>query len=306
MFELIRGPVDAVPRNESFDVALTGGETASKPPASGPDARAVPAAGADGGAASDLANVYAEGGSSSLSVFLSLEHGQFDILPGQPGQPIRVEAHYDAASYSLEHELVGSPAQPRRLELRFGPTVSIVRRLLSPDTFKLQNRIKVFLPPDVPLDLTIRVGKGQHDIDLSGLTLTRCDVRAAQGQANLVFHEPNRASLESFEIRSKQGQLKARGLGHANARVLRFRGSAGNSVLDFSGEARGPTRAEVRMSMGSVQVVLPRDRRVQIGESRAFLGKVRTPDLIRAGRPGELEDTLTLDLSVMFGDIDVR
>ena len=169
LIELIRGPVQPDPRSTVFEAP----------------------------AAVDVESLIVPGSMhlSPLKVSLSLEEGQFDIRPAQPGEPIRVEASYDAGSFFLGHESVTDAEGRPHFSLSFGRHVSMVRGFLSARTFKLQNRVQVYLPLGVPLDLSIHVSRGQHDIDLSGLALTRLELRADSGQTNLDFHEPNPVRL---------------------------------------------------------------------------------------------------------------
>ena len=283
--ELIRGPVEADPRRAAFDVPLAD----------------------DGGAADAAASETTR--THPLHVLLEMADGQFDVLPGEPGQPIRVEADYDAGSFHLGHDLSLDEQGRPHFTLYFGRTASLVRGLLSARTYKLENRVKVYLPPEVPLVLSIRVSRGQHDVDLSGLAVTQLEFDAAMGQTNLVFREPNPVELELMSLESGQGQLRVRGLGHANPRVLRFRGSMGDSRLDFGGQSRGTTRATIQVSMGSVRIRLPSDRSVRYETSRAFLGTVKIPEasgLQVSQQELEPVDTLHLDLSARFGEIDAR
>ena len=307
---LILGPVEPVPESEVFEVASAELRSLAGPPDAVPSDTGSPDTGrSDTSQLGPWRGDEVNPGSMNppaLHVSLTLEEGQFDVLPGEPGGPIRVDAQYDAGSFLLTHESATGPDGTRHFNLEFRRTAWMLRGLLSPQTIKLESRIRVFLPPDVPMNLVLRLSKGQHDVDLSGLAVRSLLFKTGMGQTNLTFDQPNPVSMELCWIRAGQGQLKARGLGHANARVLDFRGSMGESTLDFGGSPLGETFAKVRMSMGSARIRIPAERRVEYVATESFLGTVRRPELRSPPADRELEGTLTLDLGVWLGEIDVR
>ncbi|MFQ5599292.1 MAG: hypothetical protein ACE5G2_01920 [Candidatus Krumholzibacteriia bacterium] len=255
---------------------------------------------------------WSAGGSAAgvLEVVIDLEGGEFEIVPAAPGAPIRVEAEYDEGLYRLEPSFSSDPERGDRFGLLFERRgqLSLLRQIVYRRHEQAEGWVRVHLPSDVPMDLSVRIRKGEAELDLSGLALRMLEVDHGMGTTQLSFDEPSPVPMDVLEIKAKMGELAASGLGHAGARRLRFAGKMGDFRLDMRGPWRTDTSAEVRITMGSALVRVPRDVRVELTNRRVVFGNLEArrddprgdPELRGPGK------TLLLETSVRFGEMVIR
>lgn len=245
-----------------------------------------------------------------LRVMVSLEEGEFRIRRGGPGGVVRVDGTYDAAVYELRQQFDPDDGEGGLVRVKLRRHISAVRAFLTglrsgePD-----NRLTVELPPGVPLDLSLHLSKGEHEVDLTGLAVARLELDASMGEFELTVGQPNPVEMSEAVIVARMGEFEMRGLGDADLRHLSYTGKMGDHLIDFGGVARGDTTAEVSISMGSGRVRVPADRDFEIDRRSVFLGELTT----RRGRrtagpedPPPPDGLLTFDLRVRMGDLLLR
>lgn len=147
--------------------------------------------------------------------------------------------------------------------------------------------IRVIIPRDRPLDLNLRVHRGESEIDLGGLTLTGLEIELLSGDHDLRVGSPLQAPLDRVRARASRGDFDLSGLANIGAREFLFRGSAGDFDLAFDGAWDEKDDAVVRLkaAMGDLSVGLPGHvRLLRQSTSRAFMGDSGKDDLRRAMR----------------------
>lgn len=241
---------------------------------------------------------------SSLTVKLELEEGNFEIRPGESGGSVRIEADYDEGLYDLTQETVATEGG-QTVTVRFRSRYTMLRRLLTLGKVDgSKNRVRVILPPDVPIALAATISKGESDLDLSGLALRGLDLELQMGQHSVTFDRPNTLAIERLVLSMRMGELRTRGLGNARFRQARFDGSMGQMGLDLRGSYAADAVAVAHLSMGEMRLRVPSDIHVK-SQSRVLLGESTgrraDPTQIPPGAP-----TLTLDGSVTMGEIRVE
>jgi len=141
------------------------------------------------------------------TIVLDLRHSGFEIEPAPPGQPLSVEAKFDAEHYGLTHsfdeEVEGGSWS---YELSFRRTsrssmITALKELLG----GARPRVKIFLPSDVPFDLDLGVSQGGAELELGGLWMRNADIRFLQGGGALEISEPLQEPADSLSIRFGQG-----------------------------------------------------------------------------------------------------
>ena len=240
---------------------------------------------------------------SRARVEIDLEEGEFRVEPGNRGEGIRVEGDYDAGLYELRHETIDQ-GTTRTVRISLKPRYTILRRLLTlGDAVEPKNRLKIYLPPDVALELHCRIAKGESRIDLSGLALTDLDLDLRMGDHRVRMEEPNQLSMETLRLRVSMGEFEARRMGNARFRNARVQGSMGEMELDLRGEYVEDAAVVARFSMGEVRLVVPSDIRTEVSR-RVMIGGAsgnRRPDRdIPEDAP-----RLTVDSSVTMGELRV-
>jgi hypothetical protein len=231
-------------------------------------------------------------------VTLELSQGEFRVLPAAVGEALHVEARYDLNTYELVDDLDEGEAGRWAYDVRFRQKrrlglLQVLRQIFGATA----PRVTVYLPRDVPMDLSLRVSQGGGEVELGGLWLTQTDVRFSQGGGDLTFSEPLREPTESLTIDASMGGGSFRLLGNASPRQLKVQSQMGGGDLDLSGQWLRDCEVSIESRMGGMQVRLPHDVGLR-GLSR--WGKDREAEGETEGRP-----VLTFSISSEMGEVDI-
>ena len=109
-------------------------------------------------------------------VVLDFSVGYFKIVPGAPGEPVRVAAEFDTRSYMLREEFERHAGSRWTYHVTFEETSWFKDGGLRAVLGGSFPEITVYLPPDVSLELQGTFGKGAAQADLGGLWLTDIDL----------------------------------------------------------------------------------------------------------------------------------
>jgi hypothetical protein len=112
---------------------------------------------------------------------------------------------------------------------------------------------------DMPMDLTIKAGAYEGDLELGGLALRSLTVRDGASNVNLAFGRPNQAEMSILRYETGASSVKLTGLANANFSTLAFSGGAGNYTLDFSGELQRDAVVTIEAGLGDMSLVIPED-----------------------------------------------
>ena len=213
-------------------------------------------------------------------VVLDLEVGDFAVVPGQPGEGIRVEAEYDVNSYELTqtHETAHDGRWVYRVEFRqTGLLHDNGLRALFGGAFP---KIRIQLPPDVPLELEGSFAMGGTFLQLGGLWLTSVDLNPEKGGCAVDFGRPTVEPLERLTIRGRQGGFSASRIGNASPREVRIDHRMGDMGVGLHGAWRNDADIRIRHMMGGGGVTFPDDVLIDWpeGESRT-VGSLARPEI---------------------------
>jgi hypothetical protein len=240
---------------------------------------------------------------SRVAVSIDLEEGEFDVRPGQPGAGIRVEGEYDAGIYELRHETTGE-GDARQVRISFRPRYTLLRRLLTIGAKEPPNRLTVFLPPDVAMDLRCRISKGESRIDLGGLPLAGLDLDLTMGDHTVRIDEPNPLSMDRLRLRVAMGEFDAVRLGNARFREARIEGSMGEFDIDLGGSYVEDATVGARFRMGEARLIVPSDLNTEVTRS-VFLGEAKGNRRPEGAAPRDAP-RLRVAGSVTMGEFDLR
>jgi hypothetical protein len=112
---------------------------------------------------------------------------------------------------------------------------------------------------DTPLDLTVRAGAYEGNLELGGLALKSLTIRDGASNVDLSFREPNQIEMSLLRYETGASSVKLTGLANANFSTLTFSGGAGNYTLDFSGELQRDAVVTVEAGLGDMSLVIPND-----------------------------------------------
>ncbi|MBX6363602.1 MAG: hypothetical protein IRZ00_07020 [Gemmatimonadetes bacterium] len=240
-------------------------------------------------------------GEESLRVDLQYGAGTLEVRPGAPGTLYRANMRYDA-------DVVAPRASFADGVLRID--MGGRKRNVSRKDWK-GNELKLELGPQVPLDLKLRFGAVEADLDLGGLRIQEADVHTGASDTKLRFSQPNRDRCRTLRLQVGAADFQALQLGHLSPERLEVLGGVGDVTLDFSGEWKGDVVGEIRMGMGSLTLAIPRGVGVRINE-RSFLADFEPAGLVKRGNtyfsPGYESATrrLNLDIQAALGSLEVR
>jgi hypothetical protein len=192
-------------------------------------------------------------------IILDLRHTKFDIVPAPPGEPLLVDAKFDANHYGLSDSFEegvedgGWTYEVTFLRTSDSYALTALKELLG----GTKPRVKVHLPSDVPYDLEVDVMQGGAEVELGGLWLTNVDIRFLQGGGAVEFSEPLQYPAESMAIQFTQGGGALLGVGNASPSTLDVSFSMGGGYFDLRGPWQRDAEITIDQSMGGVSVQLP-------------------------------------------------
>jgi hypothetical protein len=233
---------------------------------------------------------------------------------------MRVDVEYGAGRLELGS---ASGATLYRSSLRydagvFTPRVSFAgdRLHIGMDNASVRGRnvqgghLDLRLSRSVPLDLRLKFGAAEADLELGGLRIRKGQVFTGASTTRLSVSEPNRESCELFEFQVGAARFEAIGLGNLNAERIELHGGVGEVILDFSGAWPRDMDARVRMGLGALTIRLPRGVGVAV-RRQGFLAPFDSQELIKRGDMyysanwESARRKLTLDLEAAFGPTKV-
>ncbi|MBI4545768.1 MAG: hypothetical protein HY703_11275 [Gemmatimonadetes bacterium] len=239
-------------------------------------------------------------GQEQLGVAVEYGAGRLRIEPGAKGALYRASLSYDADVF----QPVTAYADGRlRLGLKGRNGVKIRGHRAS--------RLDLALGPDAPLDLDLKFGAVEANIELGGLRVRRLEVSTGASETVLRFSQPNPERCRIVELEAGAAAFRVFGLGNANAERLTFDGGVGDILLDFTGEWRGDMTADIDMGVGSLTLNVPHGLGLQITRD-TFLTSFDPEGLVKRGNSYYSQDwndakhRLTIQIDAAFGAIAVR
>jgi hypothetical protein len=237
-------------------------------------------------------------------VVLDLAGGEFEIRPGEPGSPVRVDGRYNAGAFEIEEDLQQEEDGSWTYRLRFSRHVSWMRMLYG-DQHE-GNRVRVTLPRGMPFSLEGNVRTGVSRWELGGLWLLGADLRIETGEHRLRFSEPTFEPMGRFGLEARMGEFRVDRLGNASPSEIKVRGGMGEMRLDLRGQWWNDADVAGRWRMGAFEVRVPRGVNVETEGATVFMGAADLSRLRRLPEVGGDAPTLRLDLSGSMGELVVR
>ncbi len=167
------------------------------------------------------------------------------------------------------------------------------------------------LHPGIPMDLRIRAGAADNELDLGGLSLTSLDVATGASKTRLSFDEANLTRMGQLTLRAGAAEFRAEKLGNARFDELRFEGGVGDVTLDFTGVWETNATASIHMKLGGLKLRLPSDLGVRIHRKSFFLafdaeGFNKIEDAYETANWDTAEARIEIDLDAAVGTVSVE
>jgi hypothetical protein len=193
-------------------------------------------------------------------VVLELAQGEFQLHPALPGESIRVEAEFDSEVYRVEDHYEAFPDSSWVYGVRSYRTISglqsLFREIMGGGH---ATKIDIYLPPDIPIELLMKVEEGGFEAEWGGLWLTAADVRYSKGGFSLDIDEPLKEPMSRLVIQGSMGGFEATGLGNASPAVLDINCRMGGGDVDLGGQWIRDCDVRLHVALGGMAVLVPRN-----------------------------------------------
>ena len=189
-------------------------------------------------------------GESPVDVTLEFGAGELILAPGASSALIEGQVEYNIEDLKPEIITDGGTVKLSTgdLEITGFPKFQV-------DDFVNKWDLKLH---DTPMDLHIKSGAYQGDIELGGLTINSLEINDGAADVRLKFSEANKTEMRSFRYSTGASNVKITGLANANFGLMNFRSGAGNYTLDFSGNLRRDTNVVIESGISQVTIVVPK------------------------------------------------
>jgi hypothetical protein len=206
----------------------------------------------------DYSYARAYGGEARLRAEVDYAAGRLRIGPARDGGLFEMHLQYDGSRFRPIGEV--TPAGTVRLgtEMIRRGGIRIGRRRALPQT------AEIGFAREAGLDLAIRIGAAEADLDLGGLRLERLRLATGASRSRLRFAEPNPASCDRVEITSGAGELTIHQAGNSGCATWTIEGGVGKVTVDLDGAWRGDPRMNLNLAVGGVVLEAPRATGIRV------------------------------------------
>ncbi|MDJ0841604.1 MAG: tetratricopeptide repeat protein [Acidobacteriota bacterium] len=217
--------------------------------------------------------------SKPIRLFIGTSMAEVDIFPGaEPGR-VNVEGRYDKANFKLKREI---EERDNYIEYRID-LVPKTRPWFYNTDFNDENRLKIVLPRETPLALTVRGNTGTSRIRLGGLALEDADIAHTAGRLDVHMSRPNPVEMEFLRIKSTMGEANIYDAQNFRFARARLKGTMGGMRISNSGDFMRDADIDLKMTMGQSRLELPENVRLE-ATTRAVMGESRAPRRRKEGK----------------------
>lgn len=236
---------------------------------------------------------------------LDIGYGSFKLRQGEPGEPLRVEADYDARSFELEETFTEESDGTWSYHVRFSNKGGFLGLIMGSQG-NADNRLVITLPPDHPVNILGEVGVGEFEADLGGLWVPEIDLKTSAGEQTLRFDEPTREPMERLKVMGSVGELCLEYLGNASPKDVQVAHSIGDRHLDLRGAWRNDAKISASFSIGEMRLDMPETARVVVERQDISIGEVNKWEMKEQPELPEDAPVLTLEVQGSIGAIVLK
>jgi hypothetical protein len=242
-------------------------------------------------------------GAEPVAVEILFGAGELEIASGDPDQLFSGRFLYNVAEW--EPEITYSDG---KLIIQQGDGAE---SWSWPGEDAARNEWELALSPGVPLEMDIKTGAGQGDLDLTDLQIEKLDIDLGAGDFSVQFNAPNQAEMSRFTLDVGAANLEITGVGNASPEEMIVQGGAGKISLDLTGDWANSADIEVSSGVGQLDLRLPDDVGVRV-EVTGGLSNVETSGLSRSGDAyvndayDEAEIELNITITTGVGQVDLK
>jgi hypothetical protein len=250
--------------------------------------------------------VRPRGTADSLRLRVNLSGGALRVSPAEDAELYDYSMRYDAARYDVERRF---DSASHTLSLRLDGGRRPLRALTNDK--REHTRLSLAVARGVPLDVALRLGAVEADLDLGGLAVDELNVESAASATALRFATPNPRRMRSLRFDVGAASIEASGVGNANVEQVDVDCGAGALTLDFSGAWAADVDARLRVRLGAVTLRIPRDvgvrARVDLTLGTFEREDFREQDGVHYSANWEsARRRLTIDASMLIGTLEIE
>jgi hypothetical protein len=134
----------------------------------------------------------------------------------------------------------------------------------------------------VPLNLDLKFGAVQANVELGGLRVRQLHVATGASETDLVVSSLNRDRCAFADFEVGAAEFTATGLGNLNCERFKMAGGVGDVTLDFNGAWRIDSDVEIDMGLGSLTLRVPRGLGVSVRKT-GVLASFDSQELVKRG-----------------------
>jgi hypothetical protein len=224
----------------------------------------------------DLNQIEPAGDEELMKARVELKVGQIEIEPGSPSNSYELEFHYNELAFEPMIDFVRGADRTAELSIGLEGEGKSFRGLGD-------NRLYLRMNPQVPLELEASNGIGECNLNLTGMKIRSLILESGVGETKLSMLESNPIACGRLEITSGVGELELVGLGNLAFDELEFRGGVGGASLDFSGNWERVGEVEIKVGVGGISLLLPRNIGAEIRASKTFMSNIELPQFTKKG-----------------------
>lgn len=239
-------------------------------------------------------------GEKRLAVDVEYGAGELKVSPGPASTLYRATLRYDADNFTPRSRYSDGVL---RLGLEGG-------HVHFNKGERQGNRLDLALGPSVPLDLTLKFGAVDANLDLGGLRITNAHISTGASQTKLRVSQPNPASCDALALEIGAASFEATDLGNLGCSRLSLTGGVGDITLGFGGQWKSDMAGDIQMGLGSLKLVVPRGTGLRLVKD-GVLSSIDGAGLVKRGNTYTTEGFdaashhLTLHVQAALGSIDV-
>lgn len=236
-----------------------------------------------------------------LEVEVAYGAGRFVLESTADPLLYRMNLHYDEDAFEPVAELTGT-------RLKLGTEGQGGR--ISLKGVRGEGSMDLVLGRGVPMDLDLRFGAVQAEVDLGGLSLTGLELSTGASESTIDVSEPNPSQLERAEFEVGAADFTLRRIGNLGAERINLQAGVGQITLWLDGEWRTDTRLAIEMGLGALELRVPEGLGLRVRKD-SFLTAFDSQGLVKRGDAYYSLDwdraryKVTVDLDAAFGSVDV-
>jgi hypothetical protein len=191
---------------------------------------------------------------TSAEVRIDFAAGVLQVAPGDANIILDARIEYDKITPKIDYFTRGSVGI---LDIQTDTDNRDITLTSLDDVKKQDWNIK--LGTGIPIKLDLELGAAETYLDFGGLMLEDLKLECGASQTEINFSKPNPVRCDRMKLESGVSDFSAVNLLNARVREIRFEGGVGSYVLDFGGELTEKVTARLEVSLGSLDIRLPRN-----------------------------------------------